>query len=251
MSEYSSISSRRIKNRFLTRVVYFFPIQLLLLHFKRNHILLFFWLLLFLYITQTMGHYSFDVKKLAIDFLTCSAHKIHGPKGIGFLYVKKGLPISPLITGGSQERSHRGGTENIYGIIGLGKAMDLSYSDLENHQKYVQGLKLKMMKEIQSMDKRISFNGETDPNKSLYTVLNVSFPEDICNSMLLFSLDIHGIAASGGSACSSGSNKGSHVLAELPNQENKQAVRFSFSRFTTNEEIEYTLEKIRAIIKNE
>ncbi len=200
---------------------------------------------------QTMGHYSFDVKKLAIDFLTCSAHKIHGPKGIGFLYVKKGLPISPLITGGSQERSHRGGTENIYGIIGLGKAMDLSYSDLENHQKYVQGLKLKMMKEIQSMDKRISFNGETDPNKSLYTVLNVSFPEDICNSMLLFSLDIHGIAASGGSACSSGSNKGSHVLAELPNQENKQAVRFSFSRFTTNEEIEYTLEKIRAIIKNE
>tara|TARA_B100001093_G_scaffold132321_1_gene124895 strand:+ start:9574 stop:10710 length:1137 start_codon:yes stop_codon:yes gene_type:complete len=200
---------------------------------------------------QTMGHYSFDVKELGIDFLTCSAHKIHGPKGIGFLYVKKDFKISPLITGGSQERSHRGGTENIYGIIGLGKAMDLAYANLENHQEYVQGLKLKMMKEIQLMDKRISFNGETDPDKSLYTVLNVSFPEDICNSMLLFSLDIHGIAASGGSACSSGSSIGSHVLAELPNQENKQAVRFSFSRFTTNEEIEYTLEKIRAIIKNE
>ena len=140
---------------------------------------------------------------------------------------------------------------NIYGIIGLGKAMELAYSNLENHQKYVQKLKLKMMQEIQSMDNRISFNGETDPNKSLYTVLNVSFPKDICNSMLLFSLDIHGIAASGGSACSSGSSIGSHVLAELPNQENKQAVRFSFSRFTTNEEIEYTLEKIRTIIKNE
>ena len=200
---------------------------------------------------QTMGHYSFDVKELGIDFLTCSAHKIHGPKGIGFLYVKKGLAISPLITGGAQERTHRGGTENIYGIIGLGKAMNLAYSNLENHQKYVQGLKLKMMKEIQLMDKRISFNGETDPDKSLYTVLNVSFPEDICNSMLLFSLDIHGIAASGGSACSSGSSVGSHVLAELPNQQNKQAVRFSFSRFTNDKEIEYTLEKIRAIIKNE
>ena len=200
---------------------------------------------------QTMGHYSFDVKKLGIDFLTCSAHKIHGPKGIGFLYVRKNLAISPLITGGSQERSHRGGTENIYGIIGLGKAMDLAYANLENHQQYVQGLKQKMMKEIQSMDNRISFNGETDPNKSLYTVLNVSFPQDICNSMLLFSLDIHGIAASGGSACSSGSNVGSHVLAELPNQDNKQAVRFSFSRFTTNEEIDYTLDKIRSIIKNE
>ena len=200
---------------------------------------------------QTMGHYSFDVKELGIDFLTCSAHKIHGPKGIGFLYVKKNISTSPLITGGAQERSHRGGTENIYGIIGLGKAMDLAYSNLENHQKYVQKLKLKMMQEIQSMDDRISFNGETDPNKSLYTVLNVSFPKDICNSMLLFSLDIHGIAASGGSACSSGSSIGSHVLAELPNQENKQAVRFSFSRFTTNEEIEYTLEKIRTIIKNE
>ena len=198
-----------------------------------------------------MGHYSFDVKELGIDFLTCSAHKIHGPKGIGFLYVKKNISTSPLITGGAQERSHRGGTENIYGIIGLGKAMDLAYSNLENHQKYVQKLKLKMMQEIQSMDNRISFNGETDPNKSLYTVLNVSFPKDICNSMLLFSLDIHGIAASGGSACSSGSSIGSHVLAELPNQENKQAVRFSFSRFTTNEEIEYTLEKIRTIIKNE
>ncbi len=200
---------------------------------------------------QTMGHYTFDVQQLGIDFLTCSAHKFHGPKGIGFLFANKNLSINPLITGGSQERNHRGGTENIYGIIGLGKAMELAYSDLKSHHEYVQGLKTRMISELNKLDERISFNGETHPNKSLYTVLNVCFPQEICNSMLLFSLDIHGIAASGGSACSSGSNVGSHVLAELPNQDNCQSVRFSFSRFTTIEDIEYTLDKIRAIIKNE
>jgi cysteine desulfurase len=199
---------------------------------------------------QTMGHYKFDVQKLGIDFLTCSAHKIHGPKGIGFLYIRNEIAINPLITGGSQERKQRGGTENIYGIIGLSKAMELGLSNLEKHQNHIQGLKVKMINELKKIDSRISFNGEIDPSKSLYTVLNVSFPIDICNSMLLFSLDIHGIAASGGSACSSGSSIGSHVLAELPNQENCQAVRFSFSRFNTEEEIDFTLEKIKSIIKN-
>jgi cysteine desulfurase len=197
-----------------------------------------------------MGHYKFDVQKLGIDFLTCSAHKIHGPKGIGFLYIRNEIAINPLITGGSQERKQRGGTENIYGIIGLSKAMELGLSNQENHQNHIQGLKVKMINELKKIDSRISFNGEIDPSKSLYTVLNVSFPIDICNSMLLFSLDIHGIAASGGSACSSGSSIGSHVLAELPNQENCQAVRFSFSRFNTEEEIDFTLEKIKSIIKN-
>lgn len=199
---------------------------------------------------QTMGHYRFDVKNLGIDFLTCSAHKIHGPKGIGFLYLNNSIAINPLITGGSQERNQRGGTENIYGIIGLCKAMEMAFSNLEKHQNFIQGLKLKMIRELKNIDERVSFNGEIEANKSLYTVLNVSFPIDICNSMLLFSLDIHGIAASGGSACSSGSNIGSHVLAELPNQENCQAVRFSFSRFNTEEEIDYTLEKIKSIIKS-
>lgn len=198
---------------------------------------------------QTMGHYHIDVHQLGIDFLTCSAHKLHGPKGIGFLYINNNLSLNPLITGGSQERKQRGGTENIYGIIGLGKAMELAFSELKNHQEYIQGLKSKMMNQLKEIDKRISFNGEIEQEKSLYTVLNVCFPQDICNSMLLFSLDIHGIAASGGSACSSGSNVGSHVLAELPNQENCQCVRFSFSRFTTQEEIQYTLDKIKSIIK--
>lgn len=199
---------------------------------------------------QTMGHYYFDVKKLKIDFLVCSAHKFHGPKGIGFLYVNKNLNLNPIITGGSQERSHRGGTENLYGIIGLGKAMELAFSEIEDHQKQVSELKNYLKDELIKIDSRIKFNGEVQKEKSLYTVLSVRFPKDICNSMLLFSLDIHGIASSGGSACSSGSNKGSHVLAELPDQENYQSVRFSFSRYNSKEEVDYTLGKIRSIISN-
>ena len=199
---------------------------------------------------QTMGHYYFDVKKLKIDFLVCSAHKFHGPKGIGFLYVNKTLNLNPIITGGSQERSHRGGTENLYGIIGLGKAMELAFTEIEDHQKQVSELKKYLKDELIKIDSRIKFNGEVQKEKSLYTVLSVRFPKDICNSMLLFSLDIHGIASSGGSACSSGSNKGSHVLAELPDQENYQSVRFSFSRYNSKEEVDYTLAKIRSIISN-
>ena len=199
---------------------------------------------------QTMGHYNFNLSETPIDFLTCSAHKLHGPKGVGFLYVNQKISLNPLITGGSQERNNRGGTENLYGIVGLGKAMEMAYENLASHQKHIQDLKSFMKKELEKIDQRISFNGETSPEKSLYTVLNVCFPADVCNSMLLFSLDIHGIAASGGSACSSGSNQGSHVLAELPHQENCQSVRFSFSRFNTQEDVEFTIEKIRSIINH-
>ena len=199
---------------------------------------------------QTMGHYTFNLTETPIDFLTCSAHKLHGPKGVGFLYINHKISLNPLITGGSQERKNRGGTENLYGIVGLGKAMEMAYKDLTSHQKHIQDLKSFMKEELKKIDDRIKFNGETNPEKSLYTVLNVCFPADVCNSMLLFSLDIHGIAASGGSACSSGSNQGSHVLAELPHQENCQSVRFSFSRFNTQEDVEFTLEKIRSIINN-
>ena len=199
---------------------------------------------------QTMGHYTFNLSETPIDFLTCSAHKLHGPKGVGFLYVNQKISLNPLITGGSQERKNRGGTENLYGIVGLGKAMEMAYENLTSHQKHIQDLKSFMKEELEKIDQRISFNGETSPEKSLYTVLNVCFPADVCNSMLLFSLDIHGIAASGGSACSSGSNQGSHVLAELPHQDNCQSVRFSFSRFNTQEDVEFTIEKIRSIINH-
>ncbi|MFT5603033.1 MAG: cysteine desulfurase [Flavobacteriales bacterium] len=198
---------------------------------------------------QTMGHYEFDLHDLAIDFVACAAHKFHGPKGVGFLYVNKSLPIKQLICGGSQERNRRGGTENLYGIIGLAKAMDLAYEDIKGHQKEVQALKDYMKAELINIDSRIKFNGEQDSNHSLYTVLNVCFPLNESNAMMLFSLDINGVAASGGSACSSGSNMGSHVLATLDGANYCNAIRFSFSRYTTKDEIDYALEKIKECTK--
>ena len=197
---------------------------------------------------QTMGHYAFDVKELDIDFLTCAAHKLHGPKGVGFLFIKNNIQINQFITGGSQERKHRGGTENLYGIVGLGKALDLAFQDLESHQNHVQELKSYMIDELLTIDDQIKFNGDIQPEHSLYTVLNVCFPKNEQNSMLLFSLDIKGIAASGGSACSSGSNTGSHVLAELPHSNDCQSIRFSFSRYTTKKEIDFALEKIKELV---
>ena len=197
---------------------------------------------------QTMGHYAFDIKELDIDFLTCAAHKLHGPKGVGFLFIKNNIQINQFITGGSQERKHRGGTENLYGIVGLGKALDLAFQDLESHQNHVQELKSYMINELLTIDDQIKFNGDIQPEHSLYTVLNVCFPKNEQNSMLLFSLDIKGIAASGGSACSSGSNTGSHVLAELPHSNECQSIRFSFSRYTTKKEIDFALEKIKELV---
>ncbi|MFL2571091.1 MAG: cysteine desulfurase family protein [Parvicellaceae bacterium] len=196
---------------------------------------------------QTMGHYEFNLKEINIDFVTCAAHKFHGPKGVGFLYIKKNTKINQLITGGSQERNQRGGTENLYGIIGLGKALELAYEDVLGHQNHVQELKSYMIDKLQEIDPSISFNGDINPENSLYTVLNVCFPITPQSSMMLFSLDISGIAASGGSACSSGASKGSHVLAALPNAKDCQSVRFSFSRYTTKEEIDFALEKIKAL----
>ena len=197
---------------------------------------------------QTMGHYRFDLKKTQIDFITCAAHKFHGPKGVGFLYVNKKNKLNTLMFGGAQERGHRGGTENLYGIIGLGKAVELAYEDLEGHINQIQGLKTYMKEELVKINNEISFNGEQEEEKSLYTVLNVCFPESEKSGMFLFSLDINGIAASGGSACSSGSNQGSHVLSALEKTNPCQAIRFSFGRYTTKEEIDYTLGKIKEML---
>ena len=199
---------------------------------------------------QTMGHYTFDLTDLDIDFVTCAAHKFHGPKGIGFLYVNSKTTIAPLIHGGAQERGLRGGTENIYGIVGLSKAMDLAYSDIIEHQKYVEGLKAHMIQELEKRFDTIDYHGEISKEKSLYTVLNVSFPPSDKASMLLFTLDLKGIAASGGSACSSGSNKGSHVLDGIDADMTRPNVRFSFSRYTTIEEIDYAVEQVGKIFEH-
>ena len=192
---------------------------------------------------QTMGHYALDLKKINIHFVTCAAHKFHGPKGVGFLYINQELKISPMIHGGSQERNMRGGTENVYGIAGLAKAFELCHAKMNEHAHHVRGLKNYMAEELKKKIPGVEFNGETDEN-SLYTVLNVLFPPTEIAEMLLFNLDISGIAASGGSACSSGSNVGSHVLRGIGTDMTRPSVRFSFSKFNTKEEIDYTLDKL-------
>jgi cysteine desulfurase len=198
---------------------------------------------------QTMGHYFLDLKELNMDFITCAAHKFHGPKGVGFLYINKNRKAEALIHGGSQERGLRGGTENVYGIVGLAKAMELAYEDLEGHQKHVQGLKTYMIEQLREIFEDISFHGEIDPEKSLYTVLNVCFPKTEKAGMLLFTLDLKGVAVSGGSACTSGAAKGSHVLEGIHADMSRPNVRFSFSRYTTKEEIDFALEQVKVVFE--
>ena len=199
---------------------------------------------------QTMCHYTFDLTDLDIDFLTASAHKFHGPKGIGFLYINSNVKIKPMIHGGAQERNMRGGTENIYGIVGLAKAMDVAYRELEEHEKHIQGLKTYMIAQLKESVPGVHFNGDAEGN-SLYTVLNVCVPDTPISEMLLFNLDIMGISASGGSACSSGSNVGSHVLAELTRDPKRPAIRFSFSKYSTKEEIDHTVKQVSSLFQKQ
>jgi len=193
---------------------------------------------------QTMGHYKFDLQAIPIDFITCAAHKFHGPKGIGFLYVNKNLKTEALIHGGAQERGLRGGTENLYGIVGLAKAMDLAYEDVTGHQEHVQQLKTYMIEQLQANFDDVYFHGETNPEKSLYTVLNCCFPATEKAGMLLFTLDLKGVACSGGSACSSGAAVGSHVLTGIAADMTRPNARFSFSRYTTQAEIDYAVTQL-------
>lgn len=199
---------------------------------------------------QTMAHYAFDLQDLDIDFITGAAHKFHGPKGIGFLYVSSKVKVCNIIHGGSQERGFRGGTENVYGIVGIAKAMDLAYEDLESHQNHVQGLKSYMINQLKAyFGDDVDFHGETDPDRSLYTVLNVCFPKTEKAGMLLFTLDLKGVAVSGGSACTSGATKGSHVLEGIGADMTRPNARFSFSRYTKKEEIDYALEQVKSVFE--
>lgn len=198
---------------------------------------------------QTMGHYAFNLQETEVDFITCAAHKFHGPKGIGFLYVNKRIRPASFIHGGAQERGLRGGTENLYGIVGLAKALELANTDIEAHQEHVQGLKSYMIERLKAVLPGVDFHGEIVPEKSLYTVLNVNLPPTEKASMLLFTLDLQGVCCSGGSACSSGSNKGSHVLQGIGADSSRPNARFSFSRYTTKEEIDYAVEQLINIYK--
>ncbi len=199
---------------------------------------------------QTMGHYPINLAELNLDFVTCSAHKFHGPKGIGFLYVSKNLQIKPMLEGGTQERGLRAGTENIAGIAGLTKALDLANNDIQSHIDHVQGLKSYMVDTLSNKVEGIEFNGDINPESSLYTVLNVVFPNFSKEEMLLFMLDLEGVACSGGSACNSGANNGSHVLRGIKANTTRSSVRFSFSRYTTKADIDFAIEKIIKIINS-
>ncbi|OYU96176.1 MAG: cysteine desulfurase [Bacteroidetes bacterium B1(2017)] len=196
---------------------------------------------------QTMGHYSFDLKKTNVHFLACGAHKFNGPKGVGFIYINHNAKISPMLTGGSQERNMRGGTENVYGIVGLAKALELSITNLEADKKHIQGLKSYLIQELRKNIPGVAFNGDPEGN-SLYTVLSVNFPPTPIAEMILFKLDIAGISASGGSACSSGSNVGSHVLAALNIAPDRPSVRFSFGKQNTLEEIDYVVAQLKSML---
>lgn len=194
---------------------------------------------------QTMAHFKMDLSSVNVHFASCAAHKFHGPKGSGFLYKKPGTRIKPFVYGGSQERNFRGGTENVYGIAGMAKAFELAHQTMEADQKKVKALKSYMAGSLKEKIPGILFNG--DMENGLYTVLNVSFPPGPVSEMLLFKLDIEGIAASGGSACSSGSEIGSHVLTALKADPNRPAVRFSFSANSTKEEVDFAIGKLEAM----
>jgi len=193
---------------------------------------------------QTVGHIPFDLSNTPVDFITGAGHKFHGPKGVGILYINEKLKIQPLIFGGSQERNMRAGTENLYGIVGFAKALELATINYKNDSEFIQGLKKYMTQQLQHKIAGVEFNGDINGN-SLYTVLNVSFPKTAKSEMLLFNLDINHICASGGSACSSGADAGSHVINEIKGKKDQVAVRFSFSKYNTFEEID-TVVKILA-----
>lgn len=197
---------------------------------------------------QTMGHFPHDLSELNIDFLTCAAHKLHGPKGCGFLYVNKLLKINSMIVGGGQERALRGGTENIPGIVGLAKALELAYEDMDGHKAHVLGVKMYMKEQLENRIEGVKFNGDSANPESLYTVLNVMFPPNKNAGMLTFLLDIEGVACSGGSACSSGASKGSHVLNGINAIEpDRTSIRFSFSRNTTKEDVDFAIERVEKL----
>ena len=197
---------------------------------------------------QTMAHIPMNLNDLPLDFASGSAHKFHGPKGAGFLYVSNAATIKSMITGGGQERSMRAGTENIIGIAGLAKAFDMAYNHLDEWPAYVRGLKQYMADQLKEHIPGISFNGDISEN-SLYTVLSTKFPPHKKNEYLIMHLDMARICASGGSACSSGSAKSSHVINHLNGEEESKTIRFSFSHFTTKSEIDTVIQSLVKILE--
>ncbi len=196
---------------------------------------------------QTVGHFPINVQETPVNFLAGAAHKFHGPKGVGFIYISPDSPIKPFIDGGAQERNMRGGTENVYGIVGLAKALELATTEIKERVAHIRDVRNYLKERLLEKFEDIQFNGDCDGD-SLYTVLNVSFPPNPKNELLLLSLDIAGISCSGGSACSSGSEKGSHVLDAIQADPARKSIRFSFSHYNTRAEVDFVLEKLNTIL---
>lgn len=194
---------------------------------------------------QSIGHYDLDFNEIPIDFSAASAHKFHGPKGVGFAFIRKNSGLKPLIFGGEQERGHRAGTEGVHNIVGLEEALKLVMDNLKKEQEYIQGLKTHFIQKLKSEIPGVKFNGACeDPKNSTFTLVNICLPVSAEKAlMLLFQLDLKGISCSKGSACQSGSDKGSHVLNAFLAEEDlqKPSLRFSFSRFNTKEELDYVI----------
>lgn len=198
---------------------------------------------------QTLGHYPMDLSKLKIDFASCSAHKLHGPKGIGFAFIKKSLQFKPQITGGGQERNLRSGTENVYGVVGLAKAFEMSLNDLDKHRAHIEDLKIYTIQKLREEIPGVEFNGlSADLDKSLYTVLNVRLP--FKDALIGFELELKGIAVSQGSACSSGASKVSTVIQSILDTETIERitpVRISYSCYNTRQDIDTLVKVIKQI----
>lgn len=201
---------------------------------------------------QSIGHYAMDLQDIPVDFLAASAHKFHGPKGVGFAFLRKGSGLKPLIFGGDQERGFRAGTESVHNIVGLEKALSLAYDNLENESAYVKEIKSYFLEQLKVNIPNVSFNGSSGSmTRSTYTSFSVCLPVPPEKSaMLLFQLDLKGIACSEGSACQSGSAQGSHVLNAILSDEDMQkpSVRFSFSIYNTKEEVDYVVEVLKELI---
>jgi cysteine desulfurase len=196
---------------------------------------------------QTVGHYPLDLRKTPVHFISAAGHKFHGPKGTGILYINDNIKIKPFIFGGGQERNMRAGTENLYGIVGFARALELAMSRYEEDRKYIQSLKTYMIEQFRKNIKGVQLNGDQE-GSCLYTVVSVAFPKTEKSEMILFNLDMNNICVSGGSACSSGADVGSHVIRAINNNPNLVTVRFSFSRHNTIEEIDSVVQKVKELI---
>lgn len=196
---------------------------------------------------QTVGHYKIDLRSKPVHFATGAGHKFHGPKGVGILYINDNIKVRPMIHGGGQERNMRAGTENTYGIVGFAKALELADAGMEKDSAYIQSVKSYMIDQLREHIPGVQFNGDYN-GRSLYTVLSASFPKTEKSEMILFNLDMQGICVSGGSACSSGADVGSHVIRALNNNPNLVPVRFSFCKHNTKEEVDTVVNRLRELL---